>query len=76
MFKMFSILTFSGMLAISSAYAQSKQLIQATIPFAFTVQNTTLAAGNYQLSYSSNGHILTVRGLDENLGGAFAIATW
>jgi hypothetical protein len=62
MFKTFSTLTILGSLAISAAQAQSNQLLQAEIPFAFAVQSATLPAGAYLLSYSSISHILTVTG--------------
>jgi len=74
MFKMFSTMTLFGLLTVSTAYAQSNQPIQAHVPFAFTVQATTLTPGNYQLTYSSSAHILSIRGLDQNSSGAFATA--
>ncbi len=74
MFKIFSILTISGLLSISAAYAQSEQPIQAKVPFAFVVQNTTLPAGNYQLIYSNTAHSISIRGLDQNSSAAFVTA--
>jgi hypothetical protein len=74
MFKLFSTMTFFGLLMIPAAYAQSGQPIQAKVPFAFTVQNTTMAAGNYQMTYSQSAHILTIRRLEQNSGGVFATA--
>jgi hypothetical protein len=74
MFKIFSTMTFVGLLTISAAHAQSNQPMQAAIPFAFTVQGAILGAGNYQLTYSSSAHILSIRGLDRNLGGTFVTA--
>jgi hypothetical protein len=74
MFKMFSTMTLLGLASISALYAQSGQPVQANVPFAFTVQDTTLLAGNYQLMYNNTAHILTVRGLDRNSGAAFVIA--
>jgi hypothetical protein len=71
---MFSTMTLLGLATISAAYAQSNQPIQAKVPFAFTVQATTLAAGNYQLTYSNTAHILSIRGLDQNSGAAFVTA--
>jgi hypothetical protein len=52
MTKMFSTIILSGLAMMSTAYAQSSQPIQAKVPFAFTVQGTILAAGNYRLTYS------------------------
>jgi hypothetical protein len=74
MFKTFSTITLVGLLTLLAAHAQSNQPIQAAIPFAFTAQDATLAAGNYQLTYSSSAHILSIRGLDRNLGGTFVTA--
>ena len=74
MFKTFSTMTLLGLATISAGYAQSSQWIQAKVPFAFTVQNTTLSAGNYQLTYSNTAHSLSIRGLDQNSSGAFATA--
>ncbi len=74
MFKMFSTMTLLGFATISASYAQSPQPIQANVPFAFTVQDARLTAGNYQLTYSNTAHILSIRGLDQNSGGAFATA--
>ena len=71
MFKTFSTLTILSLLALSAVQAQSEQPIQAKVPFAFKVQNTTLAAGNYRLSYNAAAHILSIRGLDQNSEGAF-----
>ena len=74
MFKMFSPITLLGLATISAAYAQSGQPIQAKVPFAFMVQNTTLTAGNYQLTYNNSAHSLSIRGLDQNSAGAFVTA--
>ena len=48
MFKTFSTIAVLSLLTLSAAQAQSEQPIQAKVPFTFTVQNTTLAAGNYR----------------------------
>jgi hypothetical protein len=66
MFKTISTMTLLGLLTLSAAHAQSNQPIRAKVPFAFAVQNTMMAAGNYELNYNSNSGILTVRGLDQN----------
>ena len=50
MFKTLSTMTLLGLLTLSAALAQSEQPIRAKVPLAFTVQNTRLPAGNYQLS--------------------------
>ena len=71
MFKMFSM-TLLGLLTFSAAQAQSSQPIRAEIPFAFTVQNMNLAAGNYQLKYNNTAHILSIRDLDQNSESSFA----
>jgi hypothetical protein len=73
MFKMFSTMILSG-LAVSAAYAQSSQPIQAKVPFAFSAQNTILAAGTYQLTYSTSAQRLMIWGLDQNSEAAFATA--
>ncbi len=70
MFKTFSMMSFFGFLTISAAYAQSGQPIHAKIPFAFTLENKTLSAGNYQLTYSSSAQRLMIRGLDQNSASA------
>ena len=74
MTKMFSTMTVYGLLTVSAAYAQSEQPIQAKVPFAFRAQNSTLAAGSYQLTYSTSAHTLLIQRLDLNSKGAFAIA--
>jgi hypothetical protein len=74
MTKIFSTMTVYGLLTVCAAYAQSGQPIQAKIPFAFRAQNATLAAGTYQLTYSTSAHRLMIRGVDQNSDGAFAIA--
>jgi hypothetical protein len=72
MFKMFlTTVTFFGWLTASAVHAQSSTPMQARIPFAFTVQKTVLAAGNYRLTYSSTGHFLAIRGLDRQRSGVF-----
>lgn len=72
MFKISSKITLFGLSTISAAYAQFGQPIQANIPFAFTVQDTTLASGDYQLTYNNSAHILTIRGSHQRSGTAFA----
>lgn len=74
MFKTFSTMTLLGLLTLSAAQAQSEQPIHAKVPFAFTVQNTTLAAGSYQFTYSNTAHILSIRNLDANSGAVFTSA--
>jgi hypothetical protein len=74
MTKMFSTMAIYGLLTVCAAYAQSEQPIQAKIPFAFRAQNTTLAAGTYQLTYGTSAHRLMIRGVDQKSDGAFAIA--
>jgi hypothetical protein len=74
MFKTFSTMTILGMLAVSAAQAQTGSTIRAKVPFAFAVQNTMLAPGNYALTYSRTSHILTVRGLDQKSSVAFVLA--
>ena len=73
MLKMFSITAFLGLAAIS-VYAQSSPPIQAEVPFAFIVQDTTLPAGNYQFTYNSSAQRLLIRGLDQNSESVFATA--
>jgi hypothetical protein len=46
-FKMF---TLAAMLAIPAAYAQDSHRVIADVPFAFTVNNQTLPAGEYEIS--------------------------
>jgi YD repeat-containing protein len=74
MFKMFSKLSFFGSLMISAACAQSGQPMQARIPFAFTVTDTTLPPGNYQFTYGSSAQRLTIRSRDGNSATIFATA--
>ena len=71
MAKMFSTIILSGLAMMSTAYAQSTQPIQAKVPFAFTVQDTTLAAGDYWLTYSDTARVLYVRGVGGTAGAAF-----
>jgi hypothetical protein len=72
MTKMFSMMTVYGFLAMSGAYAQSSQPIQARIPFAFMAQNTTLKSGAYRLTFHPDAHTLLIRGLEQNSQAAFA----
>jgi hypothetical protein len=74
MSKMLSTITLFGLLTVSDAQAQSNEPIQARVPFAFMAHDTMLASGNYQLTYSSNAHILSIRGLNQDSSGTFAIA--
>jgi hypothetical protein len=74
MFKMFSTMATLGLLVVSAAHAQSSEAVQAYIPFAFTAQHATLAAGNYRLTYSSSVHILSIRGLDQDSDVALVTA--
>ena len=74
MSKTFSTITLLGLLTLSAAQAQSSQPIRAKVPFDFTVGKTTLAAGNYQLTYSSTAHIISIQGLDRNSRTTFVNA--
>jgi len=71
MFKMFSI-TLLGLLTVSAVRAQSSKPLEAKIPFDFTVNNTTLEAGNYRLTYNLTSQILRIEGRD-HLGASVAI---
>lgn len=49
-------------LGAASANAQSPNTLQVTIPFAFTVNDTTLPAGDYTVSPSLNGsRVMAIR---------------
>jgi len=74
MTKIFSAVILSAVAMMPSAFAQSSQPLQAKVPFAFSVQNTSLPAGNYQLTYNNTAHSLWIRGLDSNSKGAFVTA--
>src|ERR1035438_7978334 len=52
-----------AVLGASGLYAQTKTT--ATIPFEFTVQNTTLPAGEYTLSAPSKFHDVIKEAIDE-----------
>ncbi len=71
MTKMFATMIFLGLAMISTAYAQASQPIQAKVPFNFTVQGTTFAAGTYRMTYSDTTRILYVRGVEHPSSGAF-----
>ena len=73
MFKMFSTMTLFGLLAVSAAFGESNQTLKAHIPFAFLVRNTTLTAGNYELTYDAGLHALFVHGLDQNSRAEIAL---
>jgi hypothetical protein len=45
-----TMLALAGMLAIPAAYAQDSHRVIADIPFAFTVNNQALPAGEYEVS--------------------------
>ena len=52
-----------ALLGASGLYAQTKAT--ATIPFEFTVQNTTLPAGDYTISPASASHdLMTIRNVE------------
>lgn len=70
MFKTFST-TLLGLLALTSVWAQSSESIRVKVPFAFAVQNLNLEAGNYSLSYNHTSHLLSIQGLDQNVGKVF-----
>ena len=74
MFKTCSTMTLLSLATISAADAQSSRPIQAKVPFTFTVQNTTLSAGTYQLTYKNSAHRLLIQGLDPESRGAFTTA--
>jgi hypothetical protein len=65
MLKMVSI-TFLGLLTVSAVHAQSGRSVKATIPFDFTVRNTTLEAGTYRLTYSTVSNVLLVQSLGKD----------
>lgn len=73
MLKIFSTMMLLVVASIS-AYTQSDPLLRADVPFAFTVHETTLPAGHYQLTYDSTSHILWIRGLDRTSGGVLVTA--
>lgn len=73
-FKMFSTITLLCFGAFSTAFAQSSQPVRAKVPFPFVAQNMTLPSGNYQLTYNNTGHLLKIRGLDQNSKGAYVTA--
>ena len=50
MLKMFSTITLFGVLAVSAAYAESNQRVQAHVPVAAAVKNTALPALNHPSS--------------------------
>ena len=74
MTKMFSTIILSALAMMPSAFAQSSQPLQAKVPFTFSVQNTSLPPGTYQLTYSNTAHSLWIRGLDSKPKGAFVTA--
>jgi len=74
MFKTFSMTSLFALLSLSAAHAQSGQPIRANVPFAFAVQNTVLQPGNYEVSYSSTSHILSLRSSDRNSRTEFVSA--
>jgi hypothetical protein len=72
MFKTFSV-TLLGLLAVSAVRAQSIQPLQVKIPFDF-VENTTLEAGSYRLTFNSISHLLLIQGLGAKRGGVTVFA--
>lgn len=73
MLKMLSTIATLGLLAVSAAHAQNES-VQAYVPFAFTAQHATMAAGNYRLTFNSSAHVLCIRGLDQGADVAFVTA--
>jgi hypothetical protein len=61
-----------ALLGASGLYAQTKAT--ATIPFEFTVQNTTLPAGDYTMSPASPSHQLMLIQNTETRKGAMVLA--
>ncbi|HTU43452.1 MAG TPA: hypothetical protein VMF91_00210 [Bryobacteraceae bacterium] len=75
MFKMFSAIAVSGLLAGSMAFAQSSRALQASVPFPFTVHNRTFSPGAYRVSYETASHVLFIRQLGRSDERALVIAT-
>jgi hypothetical protein len=74
MFKIFSTITFFGLLVTPAIHAQD-QYIQARVPFAFTLRRANLPAGTYQITYNSLSSVLYLRGSKQPSEAAFAIAS-
>jgi hypothetical protein len=51
----------AAMLAIPAAYAQDSHRVIADIPFAFTVNNQALPAGEYEVSDAAYGTVVQSR---------------
>lgn len=62
MFKMFSTMTFLGLLSLSAVRAQAGQGLQAKIPFEFTVGNASLPAGTYSVKYDNTMQAVSIHG--------------
>ena len=71
MFKMFSTTVLLGLFTLSMAHAQSSVSGRAEIPFSFQAAHKTLAAGTYQLSYTSGVPLLQLRRVDRASDGVF-----
>jgi hypothetical protein len=70
-YSIFAAVVLICLFAVSSAKAQStnRVLLQADIPFEFTVGNVTLPAGKYTVSSASDSfHILRLRSADGQAG--------
>lgn len=74
MFKTLSLLSLLGVLGVSAAQAQSGQLFQAQVPFAFQMEHKTFAAGGYRLAYDLGNHVLSLRSVSHPSEAALVLA--
>ena len=58
-----ALATLAVALTVSVSFAQAQSRVQADVPFAFTLQDRAMPAGNYQIIERSN-HVLDIRNLD------------
>ena len=65
---------FFALLTVSAASAQNRSVLEAKIPFDFTVGQHAMGAGAYRITFNANTSMLTIHGQDAHSSTAFALA--
>ena len=71
--QLLSVVGMLGLLTIAaSAFAQSINVL-ANVPFSFTIDKTTMPAGQYQINAvdAAGGHVLAIRNREAKIGRMF-----
>ncbi len=62
-----ALATLAVALTVGVSFAQAQSRVQADVPFAFSLQDRAMPAGNYQI-IAQSGQVLEVRSLDSQRG--------